>query len=232
MTQPDTTTRARVLVADGDGLARRMLREALQEAPTMTVVASAADMREACELARYLRPEVLIADVSLPSGGGTELTRTLAREVPGTNVVLLAAAEDDDEALAALQAGAAGYVGKDLEPAMLAALVTKVAAGEAAVSRRLMKRVLERLRDVPDAGWRPVRSRLTTREWEIVDLLAAGESTPRMAQQLVLSQTTVYSHVKSLMRKLGVHSRSDAVAVAERLRREEAVGRNLPGEVR
>jgi DNA-binding NarL/FixJ family response regulator len=81
--------------------------------------------------------------------------------------------------------------------------------------------MLELLREVPSAGWRPLHSRLTTREWEILDLLAQGASTQTIADQLVLSPTTIYSHVKSVMRKLGVHTRRDAVNAARRLRRDE-----------
>jgi len=86
--------------------------------------------------------------------------------------------------------------------------------------------LLELLREVPDGGWRPLRSALTTREWQIVELLGEGAATECIAERLVLSPTTVYSHVNSVLRKLGVHSRCDAVAAAERLRREEALVKN------
>jgi DNA-binding NarL/FixJ family response regulator len=174
---------------------------------------------------------VLLVDAAVPPVGGIELTRAVAPVSPDTAVLFLAAEIDDELALEALRAGAAGYASKDLDPAALAHIVAKMADGEAAVPRRLVMRLLKRLQDVPHAGWRPVRSRLTTREWEIVDLLAADETTQRMADRLVLSPTTVYSHVKSLMRKLGVHTRRDAVAVAERLRREEALGKKVPGRL-
>ena len=82
--------------------------------------------------------------------------------------------------------------------------------------------------DIPDAGWRPLHSRLTTREWQIVELLDDGATTERIAEQLVLSPTTVYSHVKSVMRKLGVHSRRDVITAARRLRREETGGKKPP----
>jgi DNA-binding NarL/FixJ family response regulator len=88
--------------------------------------------------------------------------------------------------------------------------------------------LLERLQEVPDAGWRPVKSRLTTREWEIVELLEEEASTEDIAQQLVLSPTTVYSHIKSILRKLDVHCRREAIAVAANLRQTEALGRELP----
>ena len=94
------------------------------------------------------------------------------------------------------------------------------------ISQWLMPAVLEALREVPDSGWRPLRSRLTTREWEIVELLEGGATTQQIADRLVLSPMTVYSHTKSILRKLGVNSRRDAVIAAERLRREEALSRH------
>ena len=100
--------------------------------------------------------------------------------------------------------------------------------GQALIEFVLVMPLLVLLRASPDVGWRPVRSRLTTREWEIVELLADGSSTERIAERLVVSPTTVYSHVKSVMRKLGVHSRGDAVTAAERLRREETLGDKTP----
>ena len=87
------------------------------------------------------------------------------------------------------------------------------------------------MREAPDAGWRPLRSRLTTREWEIVEMIGEGESTQGIAEHLVLSPTTVYSHVKSVMRKLGVHSRGEAVGAAQCLRREESLGAKAPSQV-
>ena len=121
---------------------------------------------------------------------------------------------DDQTAIAALRAGAAGHVGKDIDPDELARLVGRAADGEPVVPQELLTPLLELVREVPDRGWRPLHSRLTTREWEIV------------------SPATVYSHIKSLMRKLEVHSRPEVVAAAERLRREETLGRNRPTAVR
>jgi DNA-binding NarL/FixJ family response regulator len=218
----------RVIVADGDGLARRMLRDAIDGAQDITVVAEAGDEREALTLTRYHRPRVLLLDIELPPRGVGDLIRELTEQAPGTRVLMLAAREDDCVAVEGLRAGAVGLLSKDVAPAMLPHIVGKACAGEAIIPRRLMLAVLERMREVPDAGWRPVRSRLTTREWEIVDLLGGEATTQDIAEELVLSPTTVYSHVKSLLRKLGVHSRGDAVAVAERLRREEVLGEKSP----
>ena len=214
--------RLRVLIADADPFARRAIRDALQAAEGIAVVADASDDREALELSRWFRPDVLLVDMGLPGSGGVDVARDIKRDVPETQVAMLSAPYDEDAALVALRAGAVGYLSKDSDPEELRHLVERIADGEAVVPPTLVRRALQCLRDLPDAGWRPVRSRLTTREWEIVDLIGTGASTDGIADQLVLSRATVYSHVKSLLRKLDVHSRQDAVDVAERLRREEA----------
>ena len=216
--------RLRVLIADHDGLARSMMRTSLREADRVAIVATAGDGREALELARYYRPTVLVVDTALPPDGGVELIGKVLLVSPETRV-LTVSVDDQQAALAALRAGAVGHIAKDIDPDELARLVVRAADGEAIIPQQLIMPLLELLREAPDAGWRPLHSRLTTREWEIVELLAEGASTEQIAEHLVLSPSTVYSHVKSVLRKLGVHSRRDAVAAATRLRREEASGR-------
>jgi DNA-binding NarL/FixJ family response regulator len=215
--------RLRVLIADVDPLARRAMRDALQAAAEIVVVADVPHSREAVELSRHFRPDVALADMGLPPGGGAALARDITRQAPGTRVVMLATRYDEEAALYALRAGATGYLSKEADPEALRDVVRRIADGEAVIQPTLARRVIECLSELPDTGWRPVRSRLTSREWEIVDLIGAGASTELIADELVLSPATVYSHVKSLLRKLGVHSRQDAVAAAERLRREEAM---------
>jgi DNA-binding NarL/FixJ family response regulator len=212
----------RIVLADPDALARRGVQDALAAGSGVMTVASAGNARDAIGLVRYHRPDVLLAEGTQPDMPGEELCRRIAREAPGTAVVVLGAVEDPDLAVRCLRAGAAGYLTKDLDPAALPRLLKGVVAGEAAVSRRMAMRLVETLRGVPDSGWRPVRSRLTTREWEIVDLLGDGASTDAIAELLVLSPATVYSHVKNVLAKLGVHSRGEAVPAAMRLRHEEA----------
>jgi DNA-binding NarL/FixJ family response regulator len=214
----------RVLIADADGLARGMMRFALSNSERIGIVHAAGNGREAVELARYFRPDVAIVDTVVPPTGGVELVRRLLVEVPDLRV-LTVSVDDDRTAIAALRAGAVGHVEKDIDPDGLAEVVVRAADGDVIVSQRLMPALLDALRDVPDSGWRPLRSRLTTREWEIVELLGKGTTTQRIADQLVLSPMTVYSHTKSVLRKLGVNSRREAVIAAERLRREEALTR-------
>jgi DNA-binding NarL/FixJ family response regulator len=216
----------RVLIADADGLARSMMRFALSNSERIAAVHAAGNAREALELARYFRPGVAIVDTAVPPGGGLELVRTLIRAIPETRVLTLSAVNDHRTAIAALRAGAVGHIGRDVDPERLAELVIRAADGEVMVAQWLMPALLAALREVPDSGWRPLRSRLTNREWEIIEMLTEGATTERIAEQLVLSPATVYSHVKSLLRKLGVRSRREAVIAGERLRREEAVSQS------
>lgn len=219
--------RLRTLVADADPFARRVTRDALQEADGIIVIADAPHARDALELTRHFRPDVLLVDMDLPDVGGAAVAREVARVAPETWVAMLSAHYEEESALGALRAGAVGYLTKEVEPDLLADIVRKIDQGEAVIPPTLARRAIECLRGVPGGvGWRPVRSCLTSREWEIVDLIAAGASTDHMADELVLSRATVYSHVKSLLRKLDVHSRDEAVTAAERLRTEEAGAMN------
>jgi DNA-binding NarL/FixJ family response regulator len=216
--------RLHVLVADHDGLARRMMQTALQEAPGILMVTAARDAKEALELALYYRPAVLLVELALPPGGGVDVVHEVLQAAPELLIVTVSAGERDDQSvLAALRGGAVGHIDKDVDPDQLARLVCMAADGEAIVPRRLIKAMLGLWRRVPDAGWRPLHSSLTTREWQIVELLRDGASTGDIANSLVLSPTTVYSHINSMLRKLGVHCRRDAVAAAECLRREEVL---------
>ena len=222
--------RLRVLIADHDGLARSTVRAALADEDRVEIVLGASDGRETLELVRYYRPTVVIVEAALPPDGGLELVRKVLAVVPETRVVTISV-DDHRTAVEALRAGAVGYIGKDIEPGELARQVVRVAEGEAIIPQPLLMPMLELLREVPEAGWRPLHSRLTTREWQIVDSLGDGATTARIAEQLVLSPTTVYSHIQSLLRKLGVHSRREAVAAARRLRREEVFGSNPQARV-
>ena len=223
--------RLRGLIADHDGLARCTIRTALGEDDRVAVVFTAGNAREALELARYYRPAVMIIDTALPPTGGLQLITKLLLIVPETRLLTISA-DDPQTAIAALRAGAVGHIGKDTDPEELVRLVVRAADGEAIVPQPLIMPIVELLREVPDTGWRPLHSRLTTREWEIIELLAEGASTQHIAERLVLSPTTIYSHVKSVLRKLDVHTRRDAIAAAGRLRREEAIGARPPNPSR
>jgi len=216
-----------VLIADPDGLAREMTSQQLYASPRVGVVLCAGDRHQARELAHHYHPAVLVLDTSLPCPGSlTEVIADILHASPQTRVLTMAAG-DDHAIIDALRAGAVGHVGKHLPPPVVAREVMRVADGEAVIPRRLTMQLLRLLHQTPQTGWRPLRSRLTTREWEVIDLLEGGAGTQQIADTLVLSPTTVYSHIKSLTRKLGVHSRREAIHAADELRRQEATATKL-----
>ena len=212
--------RLRALLADPDPLVRHVVRDELRNAGFI-VVADTGDGRDVLDLVRFYRPDLAVMEARLPSLETVSAVRTIARDVPQTRVVILSADADEELGLELLRAGAVGYLSKEGGVAALPRTLAKVAAGEAAVPRTLSMRVLESLRRVPDRGWRPLHSQLTTREWDVIELLSAGAGTQDIAAELVLSPATVYGHVKNIMRKLEVRSRSEAVAAAQRLRPAE-----------
>jgi len=209
----------RIVIADSDPMARRALRDALQQ-EGIVVVAEATTGTEAVELVLFYSPDVVLLDERLSGLDGMAATRTIRDRSHAVAIVVLAAAPDDESALRVLRLGATGYLLKEFEPGTLPRIIRGVVFGEAAISRRLAMKLIESDRSTPrgGAGLRPVRSPLTDREWEVLDLLASGAGTDEIARTLVLSIETVRSHLKNLYRKLGVRSREEAVEAARRMR--------------
>jgi NarL family two-component system response regulator LiaR len=217
--ETDSPDRLRAIIADDDAFARRMIKDALQRAG-IVVVAEAHDGREAVELARYYRPDVLLMDVVMPGMDGIAATRAIIKEVPDQRIVILTSSDQEELGILGLRAGAMGFLSKDVDIDALPNTLQGAKRGEAAVSRRLAMRLVEYLRRVPETttGMRPVKSPLTAREWEVIDLLSESKTTEQMADALVLSRETVRSHVKNILRKLNARSRKEAVEAAERMR--------------
>jgi len=213
-----------VVIADGDPLSRRVVRDALQAGTPFVVAAEASDGVEAVELARHYRPDIVLMELALPRLDGMSAIRRIRAEAGGTRVVVFSIRADEDLELDAIRAGACGFVAKDAGTAGAVAAMHVVLDGDAAISSSLTMRLVERLRDTPEPGHglRPVHSTLTTREWEVLDLMSGGASTAGIAAKLVLAEDTVYSHVKNIMRKLGVHSRPEAVRAARALLCQDA----------
>jgi len=209
----------RVIVADDDPFASRMIKESLQRAGII-VVAEAHNGNQAVELALFYRPDVVLMDIVMPGLDGITATRRIVKELPDQVVVMLTSSDEDEMGVVGLRAGAVGYLSKDLEVEALPEALEGARDGQAAISARLSMRLIEHLRRAPEptTGMRPVKSPLTAREWEVVDLLYEGRTTDEIADLLVLSTETVRSHIKNLMRKLGVRSRAEAVAVAHQMR--------------
>lgn len=210
----------RVLIADDDPLARRAIRTALDGSPGYEIAGEAVSGNEVIALASSSPPDVIVMDVIMPGLDGIAATRRILRIHPEMKIVVFSAADDDELALLALRAGAMGYLTKGIDLAALPRVLKRVVEGEAAIPRALATKLVQRFRMLPERheGVRPVRSDLTAREWEVLDLLCAERTTAQIADELEMSVETVRSHVKHILRKLGVHSRAEAVLAAETMR--------------
>jgi DNA-binding NarL/FixJ family response regulator len=209
----------RVLLADDHVGLRMGTRLALEEAG-FEVCAEVADGPAALEAARRERPDVCLLDVVMP-GGGIEAAAAISAEIPETAVVMLTVSEDEEHLFDAIRAGASGYLLKDMDPDRLAAALDGVLAGEAAFPRRLVTRVIEEFSDrqrrrvpLPAGG----RAELTSREWETLELLRAGNTTASAASRLGISEVTVRRHVSEAVRKLQVPDRRAALELLETVR--------------
>ena len=210
--------RLRVIVAAADPARRRAVRDALGAAARIVVVADARDEVETLELARWYRPEVVLVELALPPRGAA--IREILAIAPCAVIVLAPDRDDGPAGLRALRAGARGFVSLPWDADTLAASVRAVADGEVAISARLAMALVEGVRALPDVrGLRPVRSALTGREWEVLELLGSGASTQEIADALLVTRDTVYGHIKRILRKLGVRTRQEAVSAARALRR-------------
>ena len=208
-----------MVVADDDPVVRRALRDVIQRAG-IVVIAEAPGGREAVELSAHYRPDVILMDLLMPGTDGIDATREILARQPDAKILMVSSSEDEALELLALRVGACGFLSKSVDIEAIPRAIRAAHAGEAVIRRALTSRLVDALRRTREdgAGIRPVRSPLTEREWEVLDLLCQGMSTDEIADALVLSSETVRSHVKSVLRKLRVSSRRDAVAAAHQLR--------------
>ena len=219
----EQTETLRTIIADDDPFARRMIKDVLQRAG-IVVIAEAHNGREAVELALHYRPDVVLIDVVMPELDGIAATRRIIKQMPDQLIVILTSFAEQEMGMLGLRAGAVGFLSKDLEIDRLPQALRGAREGEAVISRKLGRQLVEQMRRMPEAatGMRPVKSPLTAREWEVIDLLYESKSTDQIAETLVLSSETVRSHVKNILRKLNARSREEAVAIAQRMRGSDA----------
>jgi DNA-binding NarL/FixJ family response regulator len=210
--------RRRVLVADGHAPTRAGVRRAL-DGHGFEVCAEAGDAGGAVEAALREHPDVCLLDVGMP-GNGIAAAAEIARALPGTAIVMLTVSNDDDDLFAALRLGADGYLLKDVAPDRLPSLLASVLEGEAALSPAFVARLVEEFRSrgrrrlLTLPGRRGVE--LTSREWEVLQLLRRGRTTGEIARSLFVSETTVRTHVSAIVRKLRVRDRRAVVKLLER----------------
>ena len=208
----------RVLVADDHAPTRADLRETLEEGGRFVVCAEAADAPGAIEAAVRERPQLCLLDVRMP-GTGVAAAWEIHARLPETKIVMLTVSADNDDLFAALRAGAAGYLLKDTDPSRLPHALEDVLEGRAAMPRDLVARLIGEFRDHGPRRRSAVAEsapQLTSREWQVLDLLREGLTTAEIARRLFLSQATVRTHVAAVVRKLGVTDRDAAVQLFER----------------
>jgi two-component system, NarL family, response regulator LiaR len=203
----------RVLIVDDHSVVREGLRTFLALQEGIEVVGEAADGHEAIERAVTLSPDVVLMDLVMPRVDGVKAMRALHQRLPGTRVIVLTSFLDDDRLMPAVQAGAAGYLLKDVEPAELARAVRTAHAGEALIDPTVAGRLLGALAG-PRQGTVPDGEQLTRREREVLELIAAGRSNKRIALELGIAEKTVKTHVGHVLAKLGVNDRTQAALLA------------------
>ncbi len=215
----ETPTAVRVLLADDHRMLREGLSRSLRE-EGLEVVGEAEDGAQAVDLALSVKPDVVLMDVTMPEMGGVQATKELQARAPGIKVVMLTMHADDDVLQAALAAGASGYLVKDCSTSEITAAVRMAAAGTTAVSQGIAASMLDevhRLDDGSPAEPSPKGRVVTSREEEVLQLIADGCSTPEVAERLYISQKTVKNHLSSIYQKLEARDRTQAVLRAVRM---------------
>ena len=201
---PTQSKTIRVLIADDQSLIRRGLIAILNMEDGIEVVGEACNGKEAVELWRELRPDVVLMDLRMPEHGGLEAIRKLHLEDPKAAVIVLTTFDHDEDVYACLRAGAKSYLLKDVQPEELFHCIRAIHAGKGYLQAKIAAKLVQRVGDEMP----------TDREIQILQLLAQGKSNKAIGQELHISESTVKSHLKSLFSKLDVTSRAEAIALA------------------
>ena len=206
-----------MLVVDDQALVRAGFGMIIDAEPDLEVVGEAANGREAIDAVRRLAPDIVLMDVRMPLMDGIEATRQLMNGESSAKVVMMTTFDMDEYVYGALQAGASGFLLKDVPPEQLVAGIRAVASGDALLAPSITRRLIEEFvrRPTQQVLQRPATvGRLTEREREVLQLMAQGLSNAEIAQTFVLSETTVKTHVARVLNKLGLRDRVQAVVFA------------------
>ena len=216
--------RIRILIVDDHALFRGGISNVLGKEREFDIVGEAADGRAAIEMAGMVSPSIVLMDLSLPSPGGLETTQRIRREFPAIAVVVMAQDEDEESLFASIKAGAAAFVIKDISPDDLIHVIRRVSQGEFLINDKVFSkpavasRVLKEFRELAVYGQeaQPIFAPLSPREVEILDNIAQGMTNKQVAYALSISEQTVKNHMSSILRKLAVNDRTQAVVYAMR----------------
>jgi DNA-binding NarL/FixJ family response regulator len=216
--------RIRVLIVDDHALFRVGIRQILEREPDIEVVAEADDSRTALDAAFATSPDVILMDLSLPAPGGIDATQRIKRELPATGIIVLSTEENEDSLFDAIKAGAAAFILKDVDPDDLVLIIRRVMGGEYLINDKVFSRpsvasrVLKEFRELAVYGQEaaPIFAPLSPREVEILDNIAQGMTNKQVAYALSISEQTVKNHMSSILRKLSVNDRTQAVVYAMR----------------
>jgi DNA-binding NarL/FixJ family response regulator len=219
---PGETTR--ILIVDDHALFRVGIANILGRGSDVEIVGEADDSRSAVDRALETSPDIVLMDLSLPSPGGIETTQRIKRELPSTGIIVLAVDEDEDALFDAIKAGAAAFILKDVGPDDLVTIIRRVAIGEFLINDKVFSkptvasRVLKEFRELAVYGQEaaPIFAPLSPREVEILDNIAQGMTNKQVAYALSISEQTVKNHMSSILRKLSVNDRTQAVVYAMR----------------
>ena len=216
--------RIRILVVDDHALFRVGISNILARERELEVVGEAADGRSAVEMVGMVSPSIVLMDLSLPAPGGLDTTQRIRREFPAIAVIVMAQDEDEESLFASIKAGAAAFVIKDISPEDLIHVIRRVAQGEFLINDKVFSkpavasRVLKEFRELAVYGQeaQPIFAPLSPREVEILDNIAQGMTNKQVAYALSISEQTVKNHMSSILRKLAVNDRTQAVVYAMR----------------
>jgi DNA-binding NarL/FixJ family response regulator len=206
----------RVLVADDQSMVRAGFRMLLGNADGIEVVAEAENGLEAVEKAERFKPTVVLMDIRMPTLDGLEATRRILAADDGVRVLILTTFDLDEYIYEALRAGASGFVLKDDPPEQLLAAIRTVASGDALLSPSVTKRVIRQFTKLPSPTRPPGLAELTSREHEVLRLLAEGLSNAEIGKRLFIGETTVKTHVTRVLQKLDLRDRAQAIVFAYR----------------
>jgi DNA-binding NarL/FixJ family response regulator len=216
--------RMRILIVDDHALFRVGMRNILEQEPDFEIIAEADDSRSAIDAAIATSPDVVLMDLSLPAPGGIETTQRIRRELASAAIIVLAVEEDEDALFESIKAGAAAFILKDIAPEDLVTIIRRVVSGEYLINDKVSSkpavasRVLKEFRELAVYGQEaaPIFAPLSPREVEILDNIAQGMTNKQVAYALSISEQTVKNHMSSILRKLSVNDRTQAVVYAMR----------------